>query len=865
MKKYFLLSAITFLFLVPSFSQSVSINNDGSLPNPSAMLDVNSPSKGLLISRVTLTGTDDVTTISTPAVSLLVYNTATTSGDNAVSPGYYYWGGSAWLLLSTGSSVLKKDNMDSIANTGYASVYRLNKARDSVQANLDVNTTNVFLKKDNTDSVANTGYASVYRLNKARDSVQANIDLNTANILLKKDNTDSVANTGYASVYRLNKAKDSVQTNIDVNTTNILLKKDNTDSVANTGYGSVYRLNKSRDSVQANIDVNTANILLKKDNIDSVANTGYASIYRLNKVKDSVQSNLNLNTANILLKKDNTDSTNSITGYTTLYQNSLKEAALAFSTGLTRTGNTITNNLSVGVSGGQTIIGSTSNNSGITYLATSGASAGVTGADHVFKVGNNGSVEAMRIVSDSLGYVGIGTSSPTTVLHIKKNLPAPGHNTVLKIENAYGAGNFGLNNFGGYWQNSSVTPGNTGGFNIYNLGGSGNFGINGNGNVGIGTTNAVALLEIKASNGTRAPFKFNSGPLISSPLAGAIEFNTDSYYATITNGGSPARKTFAFLEGPTFTGTVNGISKSMVGLGNVDNTSDVNKPVSTATQTALNLKWSTIGDAGTNTSTNFIGTTDNIPFNIRVNNQKAGSVDNTLLNTFWGYLSANANTTGNNNTAIGASALITNTLGNSNTALGSGADVSADGLSNATAIGAGTIVDASNKVRIGNASVTVIEGQVAYTIPSDARFKYNIRNNVPGLDFITRLTPVTYYFDEEKLKEYTKTGLLTNNMTIPVSYKGEKQLHTGFLAQDVARVSKELGYSFDGVHAPSNDKDHYSIAYSQFIMPLVKSVQEQQQIIENQDKKIESQAEQIKRMNERIEALAKSVELLTKK
>lgn len=44
------------------------------------------------------------------------------------------------------------------------------------------------------------------------------------------------------------------------------------------------------------------------------------------------------------------------------------------------------------------------------------------------------------------------------------------------------------------------------------------------------------------------------------------------------------------IASPTFTGTVSGITKSMVGLGNVDNTSDANKPVSTATQTALDLK-----------------------------------------------------------------------------------------------------------------------------------------------------------------------------------------------------------------------------------------------------------------------------------
>jgi hypothetical protein len=43
-------------------------------------------------------------------------------------------------------------------------------------------------------------------------------------------------------------------------------------------------------------------------------------------------------------------------------------------------------------------------------------------------------------------------------------------------------------------------------------------------------------------------------------------------------------------DSPTFTGTVAGITKAMVGLQNVDNTSDASKPVSTATQTALDLK-----------------------------------------------------------------------------------------------------------------------------------------------------------------------------------------------------------------------------------------------------------------------------------
>lgn len=61
----------------------------------------------------------------------------------------------------------------------------------------------------------------------------------------------------------------------------------------------------------------------------------------------------------------------------------------------------------------------------------------------------------------------------------------------------------------------------------------------------------------------------------------------DSDYAT-TVASSLLLK--APLASPTFTGTVSGITSAMVGLGNVNNTSDANKPVSTATQTALNLK-----------------------------------------------------------------------------------------------------------------------------------------------------------------------------------------------------------------------------------------------------------------------------------
>ncbi len=71
------------------------------------------------------------------------------------------------------------------------------------------------------------------------------------------------------------------------------------------------------------------------------------------------------------------------------------------------------------------------------------------------------------------------------------------------------------------------------------------------------------------------------------------------------------------LADPTFTGTVSGVTKSHVGLGNVDNTSDANKPVSTATQTALDLKapLSAPTFTGTVTSTNDLVVDGNLTVN----------------------------------------------------------------------------------------------------------------------------------------------------------------------------------------------------------------------------------------------------------
>jgi len=84
------------LFVSMVTTAQVGINTTS--PTPGAILDVRSTDKGFLMTKVSLTGTDDVTTITPSAtIGLMVYNTASTGAAGfEVLPGFYYWNGSSW-------------------------------------------------------------------------------------------------------------------------------------------------------------------------------------------------------------------------------------------------------------------------------------------------------------------------------------------------------------------------------------------------------------------------------------------------------------------------------------------------------------------------------------------------------------------------------------------------------------------------------------------------------------------------------------------------------------------------------------------------------------------------------------------------
>ena len=83
-----------------SFSQ-VIISSDNSSAHSSAMLEVKSTDKGFLPPRVALTAITAADPVVTPAVGLLVYNTAVAgTTPNNVIPGFYYWNGTIWVSLA---------------------------------------------------------------------------------------------------------------------------------------------------------------------------------------------------------------------------------------------------------------------------------------------------------------------------------------------------------------------------------------------------------------------------------------------------------------------------------------------------------------------------------------------------------------------------------------------------------------------------------------------------------------------------------------------------------------------------------------------------------------------------------------------
>lgn len=187
------------------------------------------------------------------------------------------------------------------------------------------------------------------------------------------------------------------------------------------------------------------------------------------------------------------------------------------------------------------------------------------------------------------------------------------------------------------------------------------------------------------------------------------------------------------------------------------------------------------------------------------------------------------NISGSNNTAIGRNTLSTITIGNRNVPVGYNANVIADNLTNSIAIGANAVVDASNKIRMGNSSITVSDIQVAWNVTSDRRWNEDIKDLNLKLTFLNDLVPVSYLHinDNSEKKEF------------------------GPIAQHLENTIKKHGFDQSRLGIINKDKNgYYTVRYNVFIPILIKSLQE----ISAENYKLKEESEIQKLNTKNIEA-----------
>jgi len=204
-----------------------------------------------------------------------------------------------------------------------------------------------------------------------------------------------------------------------------------------------------------------------------------------------------------------------------------------------------------------------------------------------------------------------------------------------------------------------------------------------------------------------------------------------------------------------------------------------------------------------------------------------------LGNSFFGNEAGYSNSNGTSNCFFGVFAGYLNATGHNRTGVGVSANSTGAAYDNSTGLGYQADCTAGNQVRIGNSSVTSIGGYANWSNISDSRFKKNVQEDIKGLEFITTLRPVTYTLNLSAIEGFFAEHY-GESETADWEGKHEKESirYSGFIAQEVEAAAKAASYDFSGVDAPKNEDDYYGLRYAEFVVPLVKAVQEQQEMIE---------------------------------
>lgn len=342
--------------------------------------------------------------------------------------------------------------------------------------------------------------------------------------------------------------------------------------------------------------------------------------------------------------------------------------------------------------------------------------------------------------------------------------------------------------------------------------------------------------------GYQALMSNTSGPGNVAVGFSAAYANTTGQYNTVIGSSAFAASTTSSTNTAVGYGALNAYTGSGTGFTAVGYEAMAKLTTAFASNTAVGkwaMRFSTTGTQNTVMGDMSLYKNTEGRENVAIGHQAVFENLTGIQNTGLGFQSL-YNTTSDYNTGVGYYALRGNTTGQYNTAIGYKAGDAGTTYSNTTAIGYNAQVTGNDQIQLGNSATTVyVYGTVQNR--SDGRDKKNIRNTALGLDFIMSLRPVDYHYDyredysgvdgSDRLQEGINDGSLKR--VIP---------NHGFIAQEVEQVAREKGVAFGGVNnvGANGGADVYYLGYSEFIAPLTRAIQEQQQLIEKQQAQIDA-------------------------
>jgi trimeric autotransporter adhesin len=317
----------------------------------------------------------------------------------------------------------------------------------------------------------------------------------------------------------------------------------------------------------------------------------------------------------------------------------------------------------------------------------------------------------------------------------------------------------------------------------------------------------------------------------------ASYFNTNGYYNTATGGYALYSDTTGSFNVAT---GYNVLYANTIGNFNAASGYEALTYNTTGSYNAANgaaaLYSNTIGNYNTAEGSNALYLNKGGSNNTANGYSALHSAVNANYNTANGGQTLYKNVSGSNNTAEGFNAGYNITDGSNNTFLGTLANCGSGGhLTNSMALGYLATVTVNNHIVIGNNNITSIGGYTNWSNISDGRVKKNIKQNVPGLEFINKLQPITYNLNLDaadkiiaraEIKDKEGKTIQPSADDITARKQKEQIVYTGFIAQDVEKAAKDLNYDFSGVDKPDNANTLYGLRYSDFVVPLVKAVQE---------------------------------------